>query len=77
LQHHLDANFPHRGFDTWPAGRLRSGVFGDSWILQSMLIASWLTATRAIDRIYDAEEEAILLPLTQAAIKAETEEKSE
>lgn len=49
LQLHLDANFPHRGFDTWEENRFRSGTFRSSWILQSMLIASWMTATRAIE----------------------------
>ncbi|KIW34676.1 hypothetical protein, variant [Cladophialophora immunda] len=67
LQLHLDSNFQHRGFDTWDAARFRSGVFSKSWVLQSMLVASWLTATRAIERIYEAEEERILLPFTGAA----------
>ncbi|KIY02095.1 uncharacterized protein Z520_02233 [Fonsecaea multimorphosa CBS 102226] len=67
LQLHLDSNFSHTGFDTWDAGRFRSGVFGKSWVLQSMLVASWMTATRAIERIYEAEEERILLPFTVAA----------
>lgn len=49
LQLHLDANFPHRGFDTWPSTRFRSAYFGSTWILRSMLVASWLTATNAID----------------------------
>ena len=49
LQLHLDANFPHRGFETWTSSRLRSRVFKGSWVLQSMLIASWLTATGALD----------------------------
>ncbi|EXJ68469.1 uncharacterized protein A1O5_08262 [Cladophialophora psammophila CBS 110553] len=67
LQLHLDSNFPHRGFDTWHAGRFRSGVFRKSWVLQSMLIASWLTANRAIERIYEAEEERLLLPFIGSA----------
>ncbi|EXJ62236.1 hypothetical protein A1O7_02669 [Cladophialophora yegresii CBS 114405] len=101
LQLHLDGNFPHRGFDTWETGRFRSATFSKSWILQSMLIASWMTANRAIEvrmpaqycpvpaepsdrfpvgimvasltrafleqRIYEAEEERILLPFTAGA----------
>jgi len=52
LQLHLDANFPHRGFDTWPSARFRSGYFGSTWVLRSMLVASWLTASNAIDVSY-------------------------
>ncbi|KAL2414708.1 hypothetical protein ABEF95_004765 [Exophiala dermatitidis] len=66
LRLHLDANFPHRGFDTWSAENLSSAVFRQSWVLRSMLVASWLTAGRAMDRIHEAEEEAILAPLTHA-----------
>ncbi|KIW18857.1 hypothetical protein PV08_03146 [Exophiala spinifera] len=73
LQLHLDANFPHRGFETWPVDRFRSAVFGESWVLRSMLVASWLTATNAIDRILEAEEEAILAPLTRSADEPEME----
>ncbi|KIW70573.1 hypothetical protein, variant [Phialophora macrospora] len=67
LQLHLDGNFPHRGFDTWEMSRFRSATFGKSWVLQSMLIASWMTANRAIERIYEAEEERILLSFTAGA----------
>ncbi|KEF52361.1 uncharacterized protein A1O9_11602, partial [Exophiala aquamarina CBS 119918] len=49
LQLHLDANFPHRGFHTWRSERFRSQVFAQSWVLRSMLVASWLTATPALD----------------------------
>ena len=49
LQLHLDANFPHVGYDTWERHRFRSATFGKSWVLQSMLIASWMTANRAIE----------------------------
>ncbi|KAJ9502484.1 hypothetical protein LTR99_007548 [Exophiala xenobiotica] len=73
LQLHLDANFPHRGFETWPPSRFRSGVFASSWVLRSMLVASWLTATNAIDRILEAEEEAILAPITNPAVEAQME----
>ncbi|KAK7898060.1 hypothetical protein LTR67_004692 [Exophiala xenobiotica] len=71
LQLHLDANFPHRGFETWPPSRFRSGVFASSWVLRSMLVASWLTATNAIDRILEAEEEAILAPITNPAVEVQ------
>lgn len=49
LQLHLDANFPHRGFDTWERNQFSSRTFGSSWVLQSMLVASWLTANPAIE----------------------------
>jgi hypothetical protein len=49
LQLHLDANFPHRGFHAWKAERFRSQVFGQTWVLRSMLVASWLTAAGALD----------------------------
>ncbi|EXJ95112.1 hypothetical protein A1O1_00231, partial [Capronia coronata CBS 617.96] len=49
LRLHLDANFPHRGFETWPVDRLSSNIFRQSWVLRSMLVASWLTATRSLD----------------------------
>ncbi|KAK4941034.1 hypothetical protein LTR10_018955 [Elasticomyces elasticus] len=73
LQLHLDANFPHRGFDTWPSTRFRSAYFGSTWVLRSMLVASWLTASNAIDRILEAEEETILAPFTRVVdLEAET-----
>ena len=49
LQLHLDANFPHRGFNSWTTESMRSATFARSWVLRSMLVASWLTATRALD----------------------------
>lgn len=49
MQLHLDANFPHRGFHAWRAERLRSQVFNQSWVLRSMLVASWLTATSTLE----------------------------
>lgn len=49
LQLHLDANFPHRGFYAWKPDRFRSQVFGQTWVLRSMLVASWLTAANALD----------------------------
>jgi hypothetical protein len=52
LQLHLDANYPTRGFLRYERGMLNSGYFGRSWILQSMLICSWLTAQPALDVSY-------------------------
>ncbi|KIV94874.1 hypothetical protein PV10_02595 [Exophiala mesophila] len=75
LRMHLDANFPHRDFHTWTIDRFRSQVFRGSWVLQSMLIASWLTATEALDQIRDAEEQAIILPHTQAQVNSVDEGK--
>lgn len=49
LQLHLDANFPHRGFHAWNSERFRSQVFGQTWVLRSMLVASWLTVASALD----------------------------
>ena len=49
MQLHLDLNFPHRHFDTWEKTRFRSATFHNSWVMQSMLIASWMTANRAIE----------------------------
>lgn len=49
LRLHLDINFPHRGFDSWEATRFRSATFSRSWVMQSMLIASWMTANPAIE----------------------------
>jgi hypothetical protein len=49
LQLHMDANFPHIGFDTWEARRFQRATFNKSWIMQSMLIAGWLTSSRAIE----------------------------
>jgi len=49
LQLHLDANYPTRGFLRYERNQLNSRYFGKSWILQSMLICSWLTAQPALD----------------------------
>lgn len=49
LQLHLDANFPTRGFLQYRQDQLRAAHFSRSWTLQSMLIASWLTAQPALD----------------------------
>lgn len=48
LQVHLDANFPHRGFDRWGRERLVRGSF-DGWVLRSMLVVGWLSALPAIE----------------------------
>lgn len=49
LQLHLDANFPNRKFLSWRLSQLRSSSFSSSWILQSMLVTSWLSALPAIE----------------------------
>lgn len=49
LQLHLDANFPTRKFLSWRPNQFRSSSFSESWILQSMLVTSWLTALPAIE----------------------------
>lgn len=49
MQLHLDANYPDRGFLRFSDRQLRSEEFGRSWILQSMLVCSWLTAQPALD----------------------------
>ena len=49
LRLHLHANFPAAGFNRWDVQRLRNPVFSGSWTMQSMLVASWLTATPALD----------------------------
>ena len=49
LRLHLHANFPSEGFNRWGVGRLRTEPFASRWTLQSMLIASWLTAAPALD----------------------------
>jgi hypothetical protein len=52
LRLHLHANFPSQRFDTWDLGRLRTAFRRESlprWQLRSMLIASWMTATPALD----------------------------
>lgn len=49
MQLHLDANYPERGFHRFSDRQLNSEAFSRSWILQSMLVCSWLTAQPALD----------------------------
>ena len=49
IQLHLDANFSHRGFDNWSLSQLRSEHFRKSYVLESMLICSWLTASPILE----------------------------
>ena len=49
MQLHLDANYPDKGFLRYSAHQLRRETFSRSWILQSMVISSWLTAQPALD----------------------------
>jgi hypothetical protein len=61
LRLHLMANFPREArFKTWPLGQFRAEVFEGSWILKSMLVASWLTARPALDDIHDRTEAALV-----------------
>ena len=49
LQLHLDVNFPNRDFLSWKLQPLRAVSFSGSWVLQSMLVTSWLSALPAIE----------------------------
>ncbi|KXL48895.1 hypothetical protein M433DRAFT_141895 [Acidomyces richmondensis BFW] len=60
LQLHLDVNFPASGFLDWRREQLRAAVFSRSWVLQSMLICSWLTALPAIDQIMEQRERELI-----------------
>lgn len=52
LRLHMHANFPGERFDRWDVAMLQS-VFrregAPRWQLRSMLLASWMTATPALD----------------------------
>ncbi|KPI38351.1 uncharacterized protein AB675_12057 [Cyphellophora attinorum] len=63
LRLHLHANFPSERFDSWSVARMNSAFRRETfphWRLTSMLVASWMTATPALDRIMEQEEEAIV-----------------
>lgn len=52
LRLHLHANFPSERFDSWTVARMRSAFRQETfpaWRLNSMLVASWMTATPALD----------------------------
>lgn len=52
LRLHLHANFPSERFDLWDVARMRSAFRRErlpQWRLKSMLMASWMTATPALD----------------------------
>jgi hypothetical protein len=58
---HLFGNFPReRRITQLGMGDYRREVFERSWILKSMLTASWLTALPALDDIHAREEAAIV-----------------
>jgi hypothetical protein len=61
LRLHLLANFPREErFRNWPINEFRSPVFERSWVLKSMLVASWLTARPALEDIHDKKEAAVV-----------------
>lgn len=52
LRLHLHANFPAERFDQWTIDRMRSVFRKEAfprWKYNSMLVASWMTATPALD----------------------------
>ena len=49
LRLHLDLNYPREGFRRMGVEAFRSERFQRSWKLESMLVASWLTAQPALD----------------------------
>jgi hypothetical protein len=55
LRLHLNANFPNERFDTYTVERLRMAFQGrgfGAWTRHGMLLASWMTATPALDVSY-------------------------
>lgn len=57
LRLHLHANFPSERFDSWSVARMKSAFRRETfphWRLSSMLVASWMTATPALDVSIDA-----------------------
>lgn len=52
LRLHMHANFPTERFDTWDIAMMRTAFRAEKfprWQLKSMLLASWMTATPALD----------------------------
>ena len=65
---HLLANFPREErFRTWTVNEFNAPVFERSWVLKSMLVASWLTAKPALDDIHDRKEAALVESYTKEA----------
>jgi hypothetical protein len=64
LRLHLMSNFPSK-FRSWPAGDFRASAFKDSAILQSMLVAAWLTARPALQDIEGKKEAALVEEYTR------------
>ena len=73
MQLHLDANYPDKGFLSYRQDQLQRGPFARSWILQSMLVCSWLTAQPALDTMLEARETAITTESEVALLNAEIE----
>jgi hypothetical protein len=58
LRLHLNANFPDQRFDTYTVERLQAEFRGRglaAWPRHSMLLASWMTATPALDVSHSLE----------------------
>lgn len=52
LRLHMHANFPSQRFDMWDIAMMQTAFQQERsprWQLQSMLLASWMTATPALD----------------------------
>jgi hypothetical protein len=58
---HLMSNYPSdRRFRTWELAQFRPQVFERSWVLKSMLVASWLTARSSMQEIQTREEAKVI-----------------
>jgi hypothetical protein len=61
LQLHLRANYPREErFRAWDIAQFRPHVFQTSWVLKSMLVASFLTAQPALEDINQKLEEGVV-----------------
>jgi hypothetical protein len=80
LRLHLMSNFPSK-FRGWPAVDFRAAAFKDGAILQSMLVAAWLTARPALEDIEGKKEVALVEEYTRGSaefrlLQAEEEKKT-
>ncbi|OAL50607.1 hypothetical protein IQ07DRAFT_643849 [Pyrenochaeta sp. DS3sAY3a] len=60
LRLHLQSNFPRQRFDLWDEPQFTSARFRRDWVLSSMLVASWMSAAPALERITELQEEDIV-----------------
>ncbi|KAK5122544.1 hypothetical protein LTR85_003807 [Meristemomyces frigidus] len=74
IQLHLDANYPTRGFLEWRTDQFKAAVFSRSWVLQSMLVCSWLTAQPALDQLMEHQEQ-LLVEEAKAEMVASAQDK--